>query len=594
MEKIIYLVANYQLEEKYIEPLTIYGLVFINHNDYLNYTGNKKKFLLDELLKIDICKVKNTKVFDIEIGSIKSAEHYLILNKINNLISFVSAIKLAQLNEGWSEIIINLHSDSIIFKILTSLELNIRPLQLIDPLPELDFLSEANYSTRLSDMSSMPSRIKILNNQYIFKCMSSLVSHFINWFGLKKIIFLSFGKKKSTYLILFSRYTSRACQFLPKGRVVLCSRYWPKSLKLLTEAFLRINCIVDVFIRQSSESDIDAWEQFKQSYYLDKNNQHAEISDLHMYLKNLISKIFFMHPDRYLIKKFNTYNITDVVSSFDSHYPVIKLLETCRAKGINRHVIQHGIMDYPVRDFLFFDQAYVFSKTLQSHLISKGYCKNQISHISDDLEISPVNLTPNTQSKIIIGKHLYVITSVLPIFSWLPMRTSLIESIYSRFIETILSMGNLKIPVTIVCHPAENVNVYKSINKNYGLSNWNVTLTLDSIKPIPDNSIFIDLGYSTVSVELASAGAVVLKYLPGINVADHSIRSKFGNCLEFSDLEELCSILLLNRFSYEPCEKKALVNNLVNINKKNAYNQEIELWLGKFVSKNSIIKLKYQ
>ena len=594
MNKNIYLVINFNLEEFFIESKDISEIIFLNYNDFISYKGNKNKFLLDSLVNLDICKVKNTNIFDNAIGSIESPEHYIILNKVDNLVSFLAAIKIAAENGSWSRIFVNISDDSLIFNALKFLGLNVESLQTRCPISDLDLLSEANYSTRRVEAKSFMAMIMTVRYQFIFKFISTIVYVLINWFGFKKFIFLKKCKIKSSCLILFSRYTSRASNFLPEGRIILCSRYWPKSLKLLVEAFFRVDCIIDVFINKGDDSLDRAWVKLGRKFLLDKDHLSNEINDIHEHLRLIAGIVLDPRPVKFLDVKLKKYNITDVISPFDSYYPVIKLLEECSSKGIKRHVIQHGIMDYPTRDFLFADMAYVFSKTLYDQLISKGYSKDNICHISNDLEISLEKIGNNNESKVIIGKNIYVVTSVLPIFSWLPMRTSLMENIYIRFIESIISMGNIRIPVTIVCHPAENIEVYKRINKRYGLTHWNVVLTLNAIKPIPNNSIFIDLGYSTVSVELAICGAVVMKYLPGITKGKPLRRAVFKNSFEYYEMQDLCFDLLTNKFSIDDRSLNILDYNICAQDIKINYLDKIESWLRKFHSINADIRISYE
>ena len=132
------------------------------------------------------------------------------------------------------------------------------------------------------------------------------------------------------------------------------------------------------------------------------------------------------------------------------------------------------------------------------------------------------------------------------------------------------------------------------INKRYGLTHWNVVHTLDSIKPIPDNSIFIDLGYSTVSVELAICGAIVMKYLPGISKDQPLRRAVFKNSFEYYEMKELCLDLLANKFSISESSLNILHSNICAQDSKRNQVDKIESWLKTFHSINADIKISYE
>jgi hypothetical protein len=119
-------------------------------------------------------------------------------------------------------------------------------------------------------------------------------------------------------------------------------------------------------------------------------------------------------------------------------------------------------------------------------------------------------------------------------------------------------------------------------------------LTLNAIKPIPNNSIFIDLGYSTVSVELAICGAVVMKYLPGITNNQPLRKPVFKNSFEYYEMKDLCFDLLSNKFSIDERSSNILDINIPPQDSKRNHPDKIESWLRTFHSINNDIKISYE
>lgn len=584
---VAYIVTNLRGDIDNISRCSIDELVFINYLEYESYKGKIKKFLLDNIISENPCKVENKSKFNYEIGSIASAENYILSIKIDHLISFAETIKLAAKINNWNKIYVNIDANGLIARLLYLSHLNVEILPTKSVVSDLILLDEGYYSTRRNLIVRTERKFSI-SYEMKLRIASGLIINLINWLGLKKILFSLLWKNKSSLLILFNRYTSRSSRALPSGKIVLCSRYWPKSFRLIIQAFIRLNCIVDIFVDESENQFKLTWNKFLEKAYLELENPSiGNLNQVEISLRNIaknLAPVIKNYEVLYLLKK---YGVSDVISPFDSYYPVIRLLDQCLLHGARRNIIQHGIMGYPLKDFLFCDKAYLFSIKLSRFLLEKGLNKNQIVHISNDLDYDTDIISEDNYYEIMQVRKIYIVTSVRPVFSSVPMRTATMELTYEEFCKDFSKLVSLKISLTVVCHPAENADVYKLINLKYNLSYCDVVIGFDSIRNIEKNAVFIDLGYSTISSELILAGATVLKYFPFLSESKPpKVQPK--NCQTYYDMKQMCLDIQNEIFYFKR-------KNIANRSIINSFsNNKIEIWVSKFKSKFIKVKLNYK
>ena len=414
------------------------------------------------------------------------------------------------------------------------------------------------------------------NTDFLFAVMSLIIKLSINWLGIKTLLFLF--RKKEAHFLLFNRMTSKCFRNLPCGPVVLCSRFYPKKIELLKEAFFRGNCVVVDWYSSFPTCDLlyrlyVAEAQQGRSLTCDMTSRE----DLEDYYRNLATSFtpetLDLSERSGIRKLIHRYKIANLFAPFDSHIPILALIEECHSVGINTHIMQHGIMFYPYRDFLKGDYFYVFSSTLKNQLYLKGFNRNQTTVISEYLDLQHLQKLKGENQKTVFLESLYLITTANPIFFQSRIKTSYCELVFLDFLklfsQLILNREKQFKTIEVACHPSEQCGFYKDTLRDLNLD-WKVRSSFDSIKHLKHNPIFIDLHVSTLSHHLVYNGGKVFRYMPNSESRNQITSSNF---VVFDNLTEL--VLSLRR----ALDSGITINEPVVLKESHNYPDGIRNWI---------------